>query len=87
MINPVEYAPRGLRADLAAAYLGMSRTKFLELVSDDRLPQPIAIDAMRVWDRFELDAAFEAFKKNAEPVNSFDAILGRKNAKSKASVC
>jgi predicted DNA-binding transcriptional regulator AlpA len=63
------YAPRGLRAVAAAAYLGVSKSKFLELVQEQRLPAPIAIDAMRVWDRLELDAAFE-------PVNSFDAILG-----------
>jgi predicted DNA-binding transcriptional regulator AlpA len=72
------YTPRGLRAERAAEYLGMSKTKFLELVASDRLPQPVSIDSMRVWDRFDLDAAFDAIKQDPERVNSFDAILGFK---------
>jgi predicted DNA-binding transcriptional regulator AlpA len=70
------YAPRGLRAVAAAAYLGVSKSKFLELVQEQRLPSPIAIDAIRVWDRLELDAAFDGIKTQPMPVNSFDAILG-----------
>ena len=69
-------APRGLRAAGAAEYLGMSKSKFLEMVEEERLPRPIAIDGMRIWDRVELDAAFEAIKTAPERVNSFDAILG-----------
>jgi predicted DNA-binding transcriptional regulator AlpA len=74
----VSFQPRGLRAERAAAYLDMSKTKFLELVDDNRLPQPVPIDGMRIWDRIELDAAFDAIKVAPEPVNSFDAILGLK---------
>jgi hypothetical protein len=55
------YPPRGLRADDAASYLGMGRSKFLELVEDGRLQKPRAIDGMRVWDRLALDAAFNDF--------------------------
>jgi predicted DNA-binding transcriptional regulator AlpA len=70
------YAPRGLRAFDAAAYLGMSRSKFLELVQSGKLPKPIAIDAMRIWDRVDLDTAFDAIKAEPERSNSFDTILG-----------
>jgi predicted DNA-binding transcriptional regulator AlpA len=71
--------PRGLRLDNAADYLGMGRTKFLELVDDGRLPRAIAVDGVRVWDRYDLDDAFEQFKSAANaPPNSFDAVLGMK---------
>src|SRR6478672_3260640 len=72
------YAPRGLRTVAAAAYLGVSKSKFLELVQEQRLPSPVAIDAVRVWDRLELDAAFDGIKTEPAPINSFDAILGLK---------
>jgi hypothetical protein len=68
-----------MRADAAAAYLGMGKTKFLELVDSGRLPRAVAVDGIRVWDRLDLDEAFEEFKaKAAEPRNSFDSILGGK---------
>jgi len=70
---------RGLRADRAAAYLGMGKTKFLELVDNGRMPKAVGIDGIKVWDRIELDAAFEAAKiaSEGEPAqsNSFDKIL------------
>jgi predicted DNA-binding transcriptional regulator AlpA len=73
------YAPRAMRADAAAAYLGMGKTKFLELVDSDRLPRAVAIDGIRVWDRLDLDEAFEDIKSSAgERPNSFDVILGGK---------
>jgi predicted DNA-binding transcriptional regulator AlpA len=73
--TPVNYAPRGLRAEQAADYLGMSKSKFLELVEDGRMPRPIRIDGVVVWDRFDLDESFEAFKSHG--MNTFDVILGR----------
>ena len=33
--------PRGLRADDAAAYLGMGKTKFLELVDKGMIPRRV----------------------------------------------
>jgi predicted DNA-binding transcriptional regulator AlpA len=70
---------RGLRADRAAAYLGMGKTKFLELVDNGRMPKAVVIDGIKVWDRIELDAAFEAAKiaSEGEPSesNTFDKIL------------
>jgi predicted DNA-binding transcriptional regulator AlpA len=70
---------RGMRADYAAAYLGMGKTKFLELVDKGAMPRPVVIDGIRVWDRLDIDAAFDAAKEAAEDSpterNSFDSIL------------
>ena len=77
------YPPRAFRAERAAAYLGMSTSKFLELVDRGRLSQGIKIDGMTLWDRLQLDADFEAFKaeETAHRRNTVDAILGiEKNA-------
>ena len=57
------YVPYGLRAEEAANYLGMGRSKFLELVGEGRLPKPKVIDGMRIWDRRALGAC---------PSNRFD---------------
>jgi predicted DNA-binding transcriptional regulator AlpA len=54
------YPPRGLRAPRAAAYLGMGETSFLALVADAALPKPKRIRGMTIFDRLELDAAFDA---------------------------
>ena len=51
---------RGLDREEAAAYVGISATKFDELVADGRMPQPKKIDARRIWDVRQLDAAFDA---------------------------
>jgi predicted DNA-binding transcriptional regulator AlpA len=74
------YPPRALRAERAAAYLAMSRAKFLELVDQGRLPAPVHIDGMTVWDRLELDAAFDAFKiePSEQKRNTVDMALGIK---------
>ena len=73
------YPPRGLRAEAGAEYLGMGRSKFLQLVDEGRLPKAKKIDGMSIWDRFELDAAFESLAA-AQPdggrPNSFDQVLG-----------
>ena len=52
-------SPRGLNRVTAAAYVGVSATTFDKLVLDGSMPSPIAIRSRKVWDRFELDAAFE----------------------------
>jgi predicted DNA-binding transcriptional regulator AlpA len=51
---------RGLNREEAAAYIGISTTKFDELVADGRMPQPKKTDARKVWDIRRLDAAFDA---------------------------
>ena len=81
--DDLAYPPRAMKAERAAAYLDMSRTKFLELVESDRLPKPKIIDGIRVWDRLALDAAFNDFPDRddgdhlAARRNTFDEVLGR----------
>ena len=78
-------SPRGLRADDAAAYMGMSKTKFLELVSKGTIPRAFQIDSIKVWDRFDLDAVIDAAKEDTPSENnSFDKIMGRLNDPSPA---
>lgn len=60
MALPPMLAPRGLGREAAAAYVGISSTKFDTLVLDGRMPKPKRIDGRRVWDRFVLDEAFSA---------------------------
>jgi hypothetical protein len=55
---------RGLRADRAAAYLGMGKTKFLELVDNCRMPKAVIIDGMKLVPEAE-----------QSELNSFDKIL------------
>ena len=54
---------RGLNRVEAAAYIGVSPSKFDELVTDGRMPKPIAIDRRKVWDIRELDLCFDALRE------------------------
>jgi hypothetical protein len=49
-----------MRRAAAAAWIGVSATKFDEMVKDGRMPKPKRVDGCVVWDRYRLDAAFEA---------------------------
>jgi predicted DNA-binding transcriptional regulator AlpA len=51
---------RGLNRIEAAMYVGISPTKFDDMVDDGRMPKPRRIDARKVWDVRELDLAFDA---------------------------
>ncbi len=79
--DELAYPPRAMKAERAAAYLDMSRSKFLELVAGDRLPKPKVIDGIRVWDRLALDDAFNDFPERGddgtvpERRNTFDEAL------------
>jgi excisionase family DNA binding protein len=44
----------------AARYVGVSPTTFDKLVSDGKMPRPKEIGARRVYDRAQLDSAFDA---------------------------
>jgi predicted DNA-binding transcriptional regulator AlpA len=64
--------PRGLRRTHAAAYICISPSLFDELVKDGKMPCPRMINSRTVWDRLELDEAFEALprKEDANPWDS-----------------
>jgi predicted DNA-binding transcriptional regulator AlpA len=76
--DQLAYPPRGLRAEAAARYLGMSKSKFLELVDKGRIPAGVHIDGLVIWDRLDLDAGFEALKaeERAGKRNTVDMVLG-----------
>jgi len=54
----LSYPPRGMSRDEAARYVGVSVTKFDEMVADGRMPKPKRVDGRVVWDRLRLEAAF-----------------------------
>ena len=43
----------------AADWVGISASKFDEMVKDGRMPKPKRVDGVVVWDRYRLDVAFE----------------------------
>lgn len=59
-LSPLKMQARGLSRVHAAIYVGISPSKFDEMVEDGRMPKPKTIDRRRVWDRRRLDEAFEA---------------------------
>jgi predicted DNA-binding transcriptional regulator AlpA len=59
-ILPTSCPPRGLSRLESAAYIGVSPALFDEMVRDGRMPRPKVINSRVVWDRRQLDLAFEA---------------------------
>lgn len=72
------FSPRAMRLPQAAYYLSMSETSFLRLVDDKQMPRPVKIKGMTVWDRLDLDAAFDDIKLGSarKSRNSMHALLG-----------
>jgi predicted DNA-binding transcriptional regulator AlpA len=71
----LSYPPRAFRADRAAAYLGgMAKSTFLELVDEGLMPKGVPVKGMMMWDRLDLDAAFDELKarSNAKKRNTFE---------------
>lgn len=75
-VLPASLPPRGLSRIYAAAYIGVSPTKFDELVADKRMPRPKRIDGRRVWDRLKLDEAFAALDDEGDlkPASVWDEV-------------
>lgn len=71
--SPIAVTPRGLQRDTAARYIGVSPTKFDQLVQQRRMPQPRRLDGRKLWDRLELDEAFSALPTDQEE-NPWDAL-------------
>ena len=57
---------RGLCRVQAAGYVGVSATKFDEMVTDGRMPKPKRIDGRKIWDVRELDLFFEALPTDGD---------------------
>lgn len=60
MPRSLPITPRGLRRIDAAAYVGVSPSKFDEWVLDGRMPAGKAVDGCVLWDIRALDAYFDA---------------------------
>jgi predicted DNA-binding transcriptional regulator AlpA len=75
--DTLNYPPRGLDADRAAAYCGVSKAVFLKGVENGEWPQPKDASGQTRWDRVELDAAWdsksERARKRASPTHRLTA--------------
>ncbi|UPT91147.1 hypothetical protein HAP41_0000020785 [Bradyrhizobium barranii subsp. apii] len=62
LADGLSYPPRAMRAEQAAAYLSISTRFFYELVEAEKMPPPVKLGSASLWDRRELDAAFDNLK-------------------------
>lgn len=58
---PPSLPPRGLSRLQAAEYIGVSPSTFDKMVADGEMPAPKKIRGRVIWDRKQLDCAFDAF--------------------------
>jgi predicted DNA-binding transcriptional regulator AlpA len=65
---------RGLSRDEAAMYIGISPSKFDELVADGTMPGPVHIGSRKLWDIRRLDLAFDALPGENSTPNSWDGV-------------
>lgn len=73
-MDGLSYPPRGLSREEAARYVGVSCTKFAEMISDGRMPRPKRVDGRVIWDRLALEAAFSDLPED-RPENILDRLL------------
>lgn len=73
-IDPFSYPPRGMSRTVAARYIGVSATKFDEMVKSSHMPKPKRIGIRTVWDRWAIDHAFSDLP-DARTENYFDRAL------------
>ena len=72
---PHNLPPRGLCREAVAQYIGISATKFDQMVSDGRMPHAVKIDGRKVWDRCAIDLAFNNLggpSEEVEEANEWD---------------
>ena len=55
-------------------YIGISPSKFAELVADGRMPGPVKIDSRNVWDIRRLDLAFDVLAMEDAARNSWEGV-------------
>lgn len=64
--------PLGLSREDAAAFIGLSPSKFDELVNDGRMPEARQADRRVLWSRIELIEAFDALPRRAANADAVD---------------
>ena len=79
-LSPSGFRPiprRGLSRTEAAIYVGVSTTKFDQMIVDGRMPKPRRIDARRIWDIRALDRAFDSLPGGEDHIerNPWDDVL------------
>lgn len=68
---------RGLKREEAAQYVGISPSKFDQLVERGDMPKPFKIDGRLVWDWERVDAAFsELSERDRGDTGAWDKALG-----------
>jgi len=67
----------GYRAPEAATYLGISQSKFLEMVKQGRMPKPCKIDGCTLWRADALLDAFNALTNGSAQTNPWDEAVGQ----------
>lgn len=73
----LKFLARGLSRVHSALYIGVSPSKFDEMVKDGRMPHAKRVDGRRVWDKRRLDEAFEALPdENAEAGDGWEHLNG-----------
>jgi predicted DNA-binding transcriptional regulator AlpA len=79
----IAYPPRTFRAEEAARYFSMSISSFLKLVAEGVMPRGIKVRGMTMWDRHELDSAWENLKeqqgaRRGNPIEEHYGINGER---------
>ena len=65
-------AKRGLSRSEAAGYIGIGTTLFDKMVEAGQMPRPKRIGVRNVWDRFEVDLAFDRLPPDGVDTDSND---------------
>lgn len=73
-VLPPSLAPRGLSREVAAEYFGVSASSFDLGVKDGTIPAPRKFRGRVIWDRLELDRAFDALP-GRDDSNPWDEVL------------
>lgn len=79
-VDSLAWAPLGLSREQAARHIGISITKFDELVGDGRMPRPKRIDGRVIWDRRSVEAAFADLPEDGAD-NPWDRVLSARRAR------
>ena len=83
------YPPRGMRADRAAAYLGISQSLFLEMLSTGEIEiVPVRFRSVVTYDRHDLDVIYQDMKRRSEEEgrNTIDERLGMSDGEDRAGL-
>ncbi len=63
---------RGLTRAEAAGYIGIGTTLFDKVILAGKMPQPKRFGIKKIWDRLQLDVAFEAMSTDKDDADSND---------------